>query len=58
MRWSIRLGFPMRTVPIFVSLLAKANGLWVRLGDLLLWRWFVPLVVVLVVGRVLYRLLG
>ncbi len=49
----IWLGFPVRTVPIFVNLLAKLNGLWFRLGDLFLWRWFVPTLLALILIRVL-----
>lgn len=53
----IRFGFPVRTVPIFVALTARLNALWVRLGDLVLWRWFVPVLGVLVALRVLLDLL-
>ena len=43
---SVRLclwfGIPVWTTPVFVSFLAKINALWLRLGDLLLWKWFFP----------------
>ena len=38
----IRLGFPVRTLPVFVGFLTRANALWIRLGDLMLWKWFIP----------------
>ncbi len=53
--YAIWLGMPVRTLPIFVAALARANALWVRLGDLILWKWFVPVVVALVLVRVLVR---
>jgi NAD(P)-dependent dehydrogenase (short-subunit alcohol dehydrogenase family) len=39
---ALRLGLAERTFPLFVGLLARANALSVRLGDLLLWRWALP----------------
>jgi len=39
----VRWGFAVRTVPVFVGLLARANAIWIRLGDLMLWKWFIPL---------------
>jgi short-subunit dehydrogenase len=54
----IRLGLASRTLPLFVALLARANALWIRLGDLILWRWFVPILAAILVVRVLGRLLG
>lgn len=57
-RSCIWIGFPIRTVPVFVNLLAKANGLWIRLGDLLLWRWFFPVALALVLARILVRILS
>lgn len=41
--YCIRLGLPVRTLPAFVGLLVRANALWIRLGDLMLWKWFLPL---------------
>lgn len=46
-------GFPVRTTPVFVGLLARLNAIWIRLGDLMLWKWFVPLTVALIVARLL-----
>jgi uncharacterized protein len=40
--YCIWLGLPVFTTPVFVNVLAKLNALWLRLGDLILWRWFVP----------------
>ncbi len=40
--WVVRLGLAERTLPVFVALTARLNSLWPRLGDLLLWRWFLP----------------
>ena len=40
--WATRLGLAERTLPVFVAFTARLNALWTRLGDLLLWRWFVP----------------
>lgn len=57
-RHCIRFGFPVWTTPIFVNILAKLNGLWLRLGDLLLWRWFVPILATILAARVLGRVLG
>jgi hypothetical protein len=53
--YCIWLRWPTRTLPIFVAFLARANGLWVRLGDLILWKWFVPFLVAAVVVRLLLR---
>ena len=55
---SIWFGFPSLTPPIFVNLLAKLNAIWLRLGDLILWRWFFPALVVVIALRILYRSLG
>jgi len=41
--YCIWLRLPTRTLPVFVAFLARANAMWTRLGDLILWRWFVPL---------------
>ncbi len=41
------LGMPVRTLPVFVGLLTRANALWIRLGDLMLWKWFLPLLVLM-----------
>jgi len=51
--YCIWLGIPVRTLPIFVGLLTRANALWIRLGDLMLWKWFVPALVVAIVLRLL-----
>ncbi len=56
--YCIWFGFPVWTTPVFVNLLAKLNGLWPRLGDALLWKWFVPAAGALLAARVLQRLLG
>jgi NAD(P)-dependent dehydrogenase (short-subunit alcohol dehydrogenase family) len=53
--YCIRFGFPTRTLPIFVAFLARVNAVWMRLGDLVLWKWFVPLLLLLLVLRVLFR---
>jgi short-subunit dehydrogenase len=37
-----RLGLAQRTLPFFLAFASRADALWPRLGDLLLWRWFVP----------------
>lgn len=41
------LGLPVRTLPVFVGLLTRANALWIRLGDLMLWKWFIPLLILM-----------
>lgn len=46
----IQLGIPVRLIPIPVGILIRANALWIRFGDLMLWTWFIPL---LVLGLVL-----
>ncbi len=56
--YCIWLGLPVWTTPVFVSLLAKLNGLWLRLGDLMLWRWFLPVLGALLAARILQRVLG
>jgi NAD(P)-dependent dehydrogenase (short-subunit alcohol dehydrogenase family) len=56
--YCIWLGFPVWTTPVFVNVLAKLNGLWLRLGDLILWKWFLPVVAAVVVARLLPRVLG
>lgn len=53
--YCIWLRLPTRTLPVFVAFLARANALWIRLGDLILWKWFVPLLIALVVLRLLLR---
>lgn len=50
----IRFRLAGRTLPLFVAFLARANAIWVRLGDLLLWRWFVPVAVGLVTLKLLF----
>lgn len=52
-RWVVWTGIPVRTFPVFVALLVRINALWIRAGDLLLWKWFVPALVLLLVLRVL-----
>lgn len=47
----IRLRLAGRTLPVFVALFARVNALWTRLGDLLLWRWFFPLLLLVLAGR-------
>lgn len=54
----IRFGFPVWTTPVPLVVLVKLNALWIRLGDLMLSRWFVPALGALLAGRVLQRLLG
>jgi len=49
--YCIRLNLAVRTLPIFVAFLARANALWIRLGDLILWKWFVPALAVLLLLR-------
>ena len=56
--YSIWFGFPSLTPPIFVNLLAKLNAIWLRFGDVMLWRWFVPAIVSLLAARFLYRVFG
>lgn len=53
--YCIWLRLPSRTLPIFVALLARLNSLWIRLGDVVLWKWFVPLAVLVVVLQLLLR---
>jgi len=60
-RWvsySIWTGFPSVTIPLFVNFLAKVNSIWLRLGDLMLWKWFIPVLLTLIAARVMYRLFG
>lgn len=52
-RWVIWTGIPVRTFPVFVALLARINALWIRAGDLLLWKWFVPTLILLLAIRLL-----
>lgn len=51
--YCIRLNLPVRTLPIFVAFLARANALSVRLGDLILWTWFMPALALLLLLRIL-----
>jgi len=39
---AVRLGLAQRTPPFFLACASRADALWPRLGDLLLWRWFLP----------------
>lgn len=41
-RLVIWTGIPVRTFPGFLALLVRLNALWIRAGDLVLWKWFVP----------------
>jgi NAD(P)-dependent dehydrogenase (short-subunit alcohol dehydrogenase family) len=52
-RMVIWTGIPIRTFPLFLALLVRINALWIRAGDLVLWKWFVPVLVVGLVLRVL-----
>jgi NAD(P)-dependent dehydrogenase (short-subunit alcohol dehydrogenase family) len=54
-RYCLWFGFPVRTVPVFVGFLARANAMWIRLGDVLLWKWFLPALLALFLARVLLR---
>jgi uncharacterized protein len=56
--YCIWLGFPVWTTPVFVNLLVKLNALWLRLGDLMLSRWFLPAAGALLVLRLVQRLMG
>lgn len=56
--YCIWLRWPSRTLPVFVALLARLNAIWIRLGDLILWKWFVPLLVVLGLGRLVLGSFG
>ncbi|MFW6088451.1 MAG: SDR family NAD(P)-dependent oxidoreductase [Gemmatimonadota bacterium] len=46
-------GMPVRTFPIFLALLVRINALWIRAGDLVLWKWFAPVLGVGLLLRVL-----
>jgi len=52
-RLVVRTGIPVRSFPVFLALLVRINALWIRAGDLVLWKWFVPVLVVGVLVRVL-----
>lgn len=52
-RLVIWTGMPVRTFPVFLALLVRINALWVRAGDLILWKWFVPVLVAGLILRVL-----
>lgn len=52
-RWVVWTGIPVRTFPVFVALLVRVNAVWIRAGDLLLWKWFLPVVLLLLVLRVI-----
>jgi NAD(P)-dependent dehydrogenase (short-subunit alcohol dehydrogenase family) len=56
--YCIWFALPVWTTPVFVALLAKLNALWIRLGDLLLWRWFVPVAAGVFILRFARRWLG
>lgn len=53
----IWLPIPTLTIPFFVGILAKLNAVWIRLGDLMLWKWFFPLLGVLLLIRLLVNYL-
>jgi len=57
-RYCLWFGFPVRTIPIFVAFLARLDAIWVRLADLVLWKWFVPAALALVGLRLVARRLG
>lgn len=46
-------GMPVRSFPVFLALLVRINALWIRAGDLVLWKWFVPVLTVGLLLRVL-----
>ena len=48
-RLVIWTGMPVRTFPFFLGLLVRCNALWIRLGDLLLWKWFLPVLLLVLV---------
>lgn len=52
-RLVIWAGIPVRTFPVFLALLVRINALWIRAGDLVLWKWFVPVLVVGLLLRIL-----
>ena len=52
-RLAVWTGMPVRTFPVFLALLVRINALWIRAGDLVLWKWFVPALVVGLLLRVL-----
>jgi len=52
-----RFGMASRTFPLPVAVLARLNQLWVRAGDFLLWRWGLPLLLALLLGRAVWRFL-
>lgn len=51
------LGFPVFTFPVFVAILAKLNALWLRLGDVIMWRWFYLALAILILLLILKRVL-
>src|SRR4030066_979133 len=51
------VGFSAYTLPIFFSLLAKLNALWLRLGDIIMWRWFYLALAILILLLILKRVL-
>jgi hypothetical protein len=40
---------------VFVAFLARVNALWTRLGDLILWKWFFPVLGAALLLRLLLR---
>jgi len=54
-RFCLWFGIPTLTTPVFVSLFAKLNAIWIRLGDLLLWKWFFPAAGAILLIRILLR---
>jgi len=51
------LGFSAYTFPVFVAILAKLNALWLRLGDIIMWKYFYPALAILIFILILIRVL-
>jgi len=52
-RLVIWTGIPVRTFPVFLALLVRINAVWIRASDLVLWKWFVPVLAAALLLRVL-----
>lgn len=52
--YCIWFGFSVRTFPVFVGLLTRANALWIRLGDFMLWKWFYPVLALYLLLSVIF----
>jgi len=52
-RFVVWTGIPVRTFPVFLALLVRINAVWIRAGDLVLWKWFVPVLAAALLLRVL-----